>query len=64
MSTKKQTREQLPKQALKVEVKTALPWTLIILMAIAGAAFVGGWQARSGEITMTDVQQAIAQSKK
>lgn len=61
MSSKKELRPQTLKQPLKVEVKTAVPWMLILLIAAAGAAFVGGWQARSSELTMSDVQWAVQQ---
>lgn len=59
--SKSDNRPQTPKQPLKVEVKTALPWTLIVL-AIAGfAAFVAGWNFRSEQVTLTDVNWVVSE---
>lgn len=59
--SKKDSRPQTPKQPLKVEVKTALPWTIIVIATVAGVSFVGGWMQRSAQVTMTDVNYAISQ---
>lgn len=65
MSKNDTTRTQEPtKQPLKVQVSVALPWTLIIIAAVALATFITGWNLRSEQITMSDVQWSVAQQLK
>lgn len=57
-----QTRPQTIKKARTVEIKTALPWTLIVLFIVAFASFVYGWTARSGQmVTRSEITAEVMQ---
>jgi len=39
--------------------KAVLPWVVIIIMATSLASFIGGWNARSAQLTTSDVQHIV-----
>lgn len=55
MSKNNELRPQAVKTPKQVEVKVALPWTIIIVLAALLAGFVGGWSARSN-VTLTNAE--------
>lgn len=63
--TMENTRKQEVKQPLKVEVKVALPWTLIILAAAIVSSLIVGWNLRSDDISRVKSEaQHIAELSK
>jgi len=51
MSTQTEgSRPQEPKTTKKVEVKVALPWTLLIFAALIIASLITGWNLRGNDM--------------
>jgi hypothetical protein len=44
-------RPQEPKQALKWEVKTLVPWIIILVLAALATGAMLGWTARSNQVS-------------
>lgn len=58
--SKNDTRPQTIKQPKRVEVKTALPWTIIVIAIAASVAFIAGWHLHDSAVTMNDVKVIVA----
>ena len=62
MSKQNELRPQTLKTPRKVEVKTALPWVLIVLMVALAGGFLAGWATRSSYVvTSADVSAQIVE---
>jgi len=48
--SKEDLRPQEPKTAKTVEVKVALPWTLLVVIAISFACYASGWIGRGNDL--------------
>jgi len=48
----------------RVQVAVALPWTIIAVLAISLGAFMLGWNFRSEQLTITDIQWVVAEQLK
>lgn len=48
--SKENTRPQEPKTAKTVEVKVALPWTILVLATAIIASLIAGWNLRSNDM--------------
>ena len=56
------TRPQSVKRPMQVEVKTAVPWALIVIAIALATGFWFGWTQRSGQVvTRAEVTAEVMQ---